>query len=499
MFSAIGKGVIFLPKNLKIKIVALSLAVVTVLSHVFVEFLHIIKLDGTNSENFGIAALIYALVSIAIIIVAVVILVRMMLSYQKNLILLNEGLSSITDNIPGGMVCCKNSPKFEVSFVSDSFIEMTGYTKEDIDIKFDGEFFRMVFPSDRKKIEAKLRDNPDESVFQYRMIKSDGATIWIYDKGKLVGDNKKGGSLYYRVLTDITDLKTAEQALMKSKAELNLVNERYRMVLDQSNYIVFDIDLVTNAVTYSSNYEKKFGMAPSTKNFPASFVDDGMVHPDDIKRFISFFEKIKDDSSDRDEEIRIRSKNGGYSWYNICVSTIRSENGNITRAIGRMADITRQRSDTARILTKNQIDEKTGLMNMHTAFDYIKTLTENDKAIPSALMLIGLSEKSEDITPVFASRLRDLFRSTDILGYTDEKKFIVFMKNCNKQLVERRSCEILSVVSEFSNETETQGNIGISLFPKDSEEISEIYKKAQLALVHSENKKHSGYTIYAEI
>lgn len=487
-----------MPKNLKMKIVALFLGLVAVLTVLFTTFLHTVKVNGTDSETFGITALIYSLVSIAIIFIAVLIIVKMMLSYQKNLILLNEGLSSITDNIPGGMVCCKNNPKFEVSFVSDSFVEMTGYTKEDIDIKFDGEFFKMLFPSDRKRVEALLRDNPDESILQYRMIKSDGATIWIYDKGKLVGDDKKG-SLYYRVLTDITDLKTAEQALMKSKAELNLVNERYRMVLDQSNYIVFDIDLVTNAVTYSANYEKKFGISPSTKNFPASFVDDGMVHPDDIKRFLSFFEKVKDDSSDKEEEIRIRSKNGGYSWYNICVSTIKGEHGTITRAIGRMADITRQRSDTARILTKNQIDEKTGLMNMQTAFDYIKSLTENDKVTPSALMLIGMSKGSDEIIPEFASRLRDLFRSTDILGYTDEEKFIVFMKNCNKQLVERRSCEILSVISEISKETEIYGNIGISLFPKDSEEISEIYKKAQLSLVHSENKKRLGYTIYEEI
>jgi GGDEF domain-containing protein len=136
---------------------------------------------------------------------------------------------------------------------------------------------------------------------------------------------------------------------------------------------------------------------------------------------------------------------------------------------------------------------------MQTAFDYIKSLTENDKVTPSALMLIGISKEMEEMIPEFASRLRDLFRSTDILGYTDEKKFIVFMKNCNKQLVERRSCEILSVISEFSKETEIYGNIGISLFPRDSEEISEIYKKAQLALVHSENKKRSGYTIYEEI
>ncbi|MBP0960365.1 MAG: hypothetical protein J5992_09595 [Oscillospiraceae bacterium] len=150
-----------MPKNLKIKIVALSVVVVAVLTVLFMEFLRVIKLNGTNSESLGIASLIYSIVSITVIFVAVMIIVKMMLSYQKNLILLNEGLSSITDNIPGGMVCCKNSPKFEVSFVSDSFVEMTGYTKEDIDIKFDGEFFKMVFPSDRKKVEALLRDNPD--------------------------------------------------------------------------------------------------------------------------------------------------------------------------------------------------------------------------------------------------------------------------------------------------------------------------------------------------
>ncbi len=487
-------------KNLRIKIILLIVGSAVVMGGLFAEYLSIIKSPDVSPVTVDYATVILALSAIAVLVASTMITINVMLSHQKGLILNNERLKAVTENIPGGVVCCMNNPKFKVRFVSDGFVEMTGYTKEDIDLKFDGEFFKMVFPSDRKVLEAKLRESTDGySVFQYRMIKSNGATIWLLDKGNLVGKGKQD-SLYYRVLTDITDLKLTEQALMKSKAELNLVNERYRIVLDQSNYIIFDLDLVTANVAYSSNFEKKFGVAPSTKNFPQCFVDDEMVHRDDIKRFLSFFEKIKDGASEKEEEIRLKSKNGGYSWFNICVSTISGENNTVIRAIGRMADITRQRSDSARILTKNQIDEKTGLMNMNTAFEYIKNTIDNDKTLPGALMLIGISPESDEVVPEFASRLRDLFRSTDILGYTDENKFIVFMRNCNRQLVERRSNEILSVIDEFGGEKSRYcGNIGVSLFPKDAENSPDLYKKAQLALIHSENKKRAWYSVYDEI
>ena len=54
---------------------------------------------------------------------------------------------------------------------------------------------------------------------------------------------------------------------------------------------------------------------------------------------------------------------------------------------------------------------------------YLYLQTRNGDTVESKYIK---AEEADEIIPEFASRLRDLFRSTDILGYTDEEKFIVF-------------------------------------------------------------------------
>lgn len=432
---------------------------------------------------------------------------RLVRRQQRDLILQKNRFNAIAENIPGGVICCMNNEKFNIVYVSDGFVNLTGYTKEDIELKFDGEFFRMIFPSDRKELEEKMRREVNEySAYQYRIIKSNGSTIWLLDKGNLIkGD---GDGLFYRVLTDITDMKHTEQALIKSKAELNLVNERYRIVLEQSEYIVFDLDLISNNVTYSPNYELKFGSPASTKNFPKCFIDDDMVHYDDIKRFTVFFEKIKDGANNKDEEVRLRSRTGSYLWYNICVTTVLNDKGVPIRAIGRMADITRARSDAVKILTKSQIDEYTGLMKFDTAMEYIASVIESNRGNSHAMLLIDFDSFTSidsivdtSVISLMAARLRDLFRSSDIVGHISGCRFIVLMRNCNKVLLQRRADEIMAMLGSLCNDDgkEHFGNIGAALYPADATSCEDLYQKAQLALVHSVNKKKSGYSIYEEI
>lgn len=413
-----------------------------------------------------------------------------------------ERLSDITANIPGGVICCGNDEALTVKYISDGFSEITGYTAEDIELNFNNSFLEMIFPSDRENVKKAFR-SPQEKCLavQFRMIKSDGTTIWLLDKSRL--RKELGNDTYHHVLTDITDMKNSEIALIKSQAELKLVNERYRIVLEQSDYIVFDLDLISNNITYSGNYEVKFGNPPSTKNFPKCFIEDDMVHFDDIRRFEAFFDKIRDGASNRDEEVRIRSRSGSYLWYNICATTIVDDKGTPIRVIGRITDITRQRSETIKIVAKSQLDESTGLLSFDTANEYISGIIDNNRNSSHGMIIVDFSVQSDDaddITSRFAANLRDLFRSTDIVGRVDSTKFIVFMRNCSKPLLKRRIEDLLEMInSHYNGQYTCVGAAGAALYPSDSMHREDLFQKAQIALTHSMNKKTSGYTLYEEI
>lgn len=413
----------------------------------------------------------------------------------------NQRLYDITDNIPGGVICCGNDDALSVKYISDGFSEITGYTEEDIEMNFNNSFLEMIFPSDRKSVEEAFRTEGGKCIaVQFRMIKSDGSTIWLLDKSRL--RKELGNDTFHHVLTDITDMKKSELALIKNQNELNLVNERYRIVLEQADYIVFDLDLISNTITYSGNYEVKFGNPPATKNFPRCFIEDDMVHFDDIKRFETFFDKIRDGVSNHDEEIRIRSRSGSYLWYDICATTIVDDKGTPIRAIGRITDITRQRSETLKIVAKNQLDEATGLLLFETANDFISGIIENNRNNSHALMIVNFSADDVDNNLIsrFAASLRDLFRSTDIVGRVDQTKFIIFMRNCSKPLLKRRMEDVLSMVeSLYGDEYNGLGHIGAAVYPSDSISRDDLFQKAQIALAHSMNKKYSGFTLYEEI
>ena len=67
------------------------------------------------------------------------------------------------------------------------------------------------------------------------MKTKDGRTVWILDKSKrVVGED--GNEYLNCVLTDITQIK-------QSQEELRLTMERYRIIQDQTNDIIFEGDI----------------------------------------------------------------------------------------------------------------------------------------------------------------------------------------------------------------------------------------------------------------
>lgn len=83
-----------------------------------------------------------------------------------------------------------------------------------------------------------------------RVVKKDGTSVWILDKGRLVEDGL-GGS-FCCILIEITDRK-------REQAELSLLLERYQVIMDQTTEIIFEWDICRDTLQLSPNWHKKFG------------------------------------------------------------------------------------------------------------------------------------------------------------------------------------------------------------------------------------------------
>ena len=98
----------------------------------------------------------------------------------------NKELEALTDNIPGGVHQCLNDLDFTILNMSKSFLDLFGYTRDEVKDIFNNHFVEMIHPDDRDSVleiskEQSRRGNTVE--FEYRIQKKDGETLWILESG----------------------------------------------------------------------------------------------------------------------------------------------------------------------------------------------------------------------------------------------------------------------------------------------------------------------------
>lgn len=248
-------------------------------------------------------------------------------------------LDALTSNVPGGVQCCENDEFLTIHFVSDGFLSLTGFTRDEIAINFNNQYLKMIYPKDRVSVLHEIRENRKAFFeIQYRLIRKDGTVIWILDKGQLVPTNEKDCALY-SVLVDISALKRTENELIESQQQLQVSNEKYEIVIDHAGIVTFDFDIPLNTISFSKIYRKKFGYSPPTEDFPNCFIAENIIHPDDIEDFNNYWESMLSGTKNSKSDRRILNAKGEYILCRVHTTTIYDENDIPRRVVGMITDI----------------------------------------------------------------------------------------------------------------------------------------------------------------
>jgi len=113
----------------------------------------------------------------------------------------------VSIDLPGGYYRCSLSNGFEFLYLSDAFLNMFGYTREDIAQRFDNRLINMVHPRDREGLlrqsEASVRDGQIE-IKPYRIQCSDGSYRYVQDQSRVT--DRFGELCWQSVIVDITEV-----------------------------------------------------------------------------------------------------------------------------------------------------------------------------------------------------------------------------------------------------------------------------------------------------
>ncbi|MEM7563046.1 MAG: PAS domain S-box protein [Pseudomonadota bacterium] len=131
-----------------------------------------------------------------------------------------DPLETLLKNLPGMAYRCLNLAHWPMDFVSDGCFDLCGYERSEIESQkvLWGDFTHpdMLDYVDRKVRHAADLGQPFE--VEYRIITRQGQEKWVWERGRVVDHRDDGVAILEGFITDITDRKHAETALMHAEA-----------------------------------------------------------------------------------------------------------------------------------------------------------------------------------------------------------------------------------------------------------------------------------------
>jgi PAS domain S-box-containing protein len=184
---------------------------------------------------------------------------------------------------------------------------------------------------------------------EYRVCFDDGTVRWLL--GNAMPESKPdGGVLWHGFISDITERKLTEEAVLKNE-------ERLRLILKGLNDAPWDWNLENNDCYYSPNWWEMIGY--TADELPSdSHLWQHFMHPDDVEVISRFFSDVLLHGPDAYQcEFRLQHKDGYYVPVKSRGFILRDSHGTAVRASGANSDLTQQKRNEAELLQARKAAE----------------------------------------------------------------------------------------------------------------------------------------------
>lgn len=420
-------------------------------------------------------------------------------------------LHIITDNIPGGVHCCLNDDALTISYVNDGFLELVGYTREELATRFHNSLVELIYEPDRRRFLESIRGQlaaGHTAEEEYRIPDSRGRLKWVLGKGRLLTEH--GQDMLYCVLLDTTELKNAQTTLRRTE-------DRYRSALQATNLYVFESELPDDTFRLLSAARQRLFRVPPTRYSEAMKEATALCHPEDLDSFLRVFglPNLLDAAARGEEklslEFRLRDLTNHFVWYSLSLVLMADESG-LRRVIGCLNDIDERKRRESRMLESAQTDGLTGLYNKTCTEDMIRRFLEEHPVEQHAFLLVDIDNfkaVNDNLGHLFgdavladiSARLKNLFRASDILGRIGGDEFVVFLKNVGDGYALTGKVDELCDAFRRSYAAGPQDyaiscSVGVALAPRDGIRYTELYRKADDALYMAKSGGKNRYCVY---
>ncbi len=294
---------------------------------------------------------------------------------------------------------------------------------------------------DRNKFREMLYKNGIVRKYITPLKKLDGEKIFIQMNIKL---NKNSKGVFISSEGTFADISER----IKTEQKLKVSEEKYRLITENANDLIAVLDDRLQYKYVNKGYEL---LGYSKEEIYNSQATD-LLHPDDIKRAVKAFRKGLTTGTGL-EELRVKHKDGRFSWFEVKGKTYRDLNGK-TNALLISRDITERKKAEQKLKESEEI--------YHSVSDQYKMLLESitdgvfvlDKNWDYVMINKTATEMVQmSVDRMIGNKLTVLFP-----GFEQTQFFKIYNDVMNKRKTKR-------VVDEFIHPDGRKGYYEVSVYP----------------------------------
>lgn len=308
-----------------------------------------------------------------------------------------------------------------------------------------------------------------------------------------------------------TLIDRTEENRLNTKLEED--TDRFHVLESLTDDYLFEYDFANDTLHFSERW-KPDGINTDYPHARKWLQLHEIIHPEDLTLLFDAMNTPRVSKEARTFEFRAKFLRNSYTWYRICYKLIRSKQTNTLRAIGKINNINLERMALSSPLPEG-VDAKTGLLipaYMQERANQI--LSEESQENICALMLLQLDDFAEfkkatgdlyssRVECIIAQKLKNSFRNTDLIGYSRDGCYIIFLRSVPEDIVSIRANNVLEAFKDIAVDSTKSDkfscSIGISIAPLDGESYMELFLKADSAMYLSKARGGNTYSYYNTI